>query len=129
MKDDVMLRLKASEDNDTTGYHGQTADTRQRRSITDDARSVPQAGILTAKSSTPPTESEVDDNRFEVVRRVENDEWDSRSERRAGLGMSSLFTVTIVFSSMADIFRRHRHHHGRSDDASTTNSLRREEQI
>jgi len=43
------------------------------------------------------------DNKFEVVKRVENDEWDTRSERQTGLGTSGQIMVTSTCSSAAHL--------------------------
>jgi len=94
VKDDVQVSIRVIRDSDTKGYAGQTAGTRRRPNVIDNARSVPKAGTQIAKSTASPVGFEDGDNGFEVVKRVENDQWDARSSRHTDLGTSCLFTVT-----------------------------------
>lgn len=86
LKDDIKLSLGVSQNNITKGYASQTASTRQTANTIDNAQSVPRVGAQIGQSTMSPTGSENQDNGFEVVKRVEGDAWDARSERHMDIG-------------------------------------------
>ena len=103
-RDDVVLPLKGNQDKVTTEDAGQTASNRQKPSIVGNGRSGSKGGVQVNKLPASSAGFEDEDEGFEVVKRVQHDDWDARNERQTGLGVLS---YQILTCSQGLTFSRH----------------------